>query len=436
MPVEAPERLGARELRRRYSGLRSLWRASACSLTGTEAYDVVLLLLTTAAFGSVLSVGLLGIALRLSPVLIGPLVSTVLDRHPRQRAEFVRNASAARGVLVAVFAVVLWLSPGATPLLYTVIVLVSALDAVFLAGMRASMPRLFTGDSHADRAATGSRLAAANSMLITQWSAMQVLVPPVTVALLDLVDPVVIIALNAVTFLLSYGLLIGYVRAVRASYDAAAGDGVGPARQSYWTSLGTGFGTAFRDPVTRWVLLIAAVGQGIMFALLLALPTLADQRGLGTWTVGVGLAALALGALAGARFAARLAGATGQARMLLADPLLRMLSLLAFALAGHAVIALLGCLLMGLTAGASNVARTTLIQRRFADALLGRVLMIAGVSNQVLMPVMPLLWDGSRRELGVAGGFGVLCGLLAVVTLAAGTSAGLRALLRGREQPR
>lgn len=410
------------ELRRRWPGLRPLWRANACSLTGTETYDLVLLMFTTPAYAEVLAVGPLGLALRLGPAVLGPIVSAALDRRPRNRARFIRYITLARALLVAVFAASLYALPGVSLVLYALILAISTLDAIFLAGVRATVPRLFTSDPQK------SHLAGANSMLISQWTTIQIAVPSAAVVLLEVVDPTVVVLATSALFILSYTQLASYVKAVEATYTGTTTE---QAKPGLWVSLRTGVTTVWADAVSRAVLVMTSVGQGVMFTLLMALPVVASARGLGGWAVGVGLGTLSAGALVGAKLGGRLVDQGLQVRMLVADPLLRVASLVIFALAAHPVPMLGACLLMGFTAGGANVAKTSLLQNRFHDDVLGRVLVLAAVVNQALMPVMPVVWDAARQRLGLAGGFGVMAGALVVAVVAALFSSRLRDLLRG-----
>ena len=421
MTTETLDRLRPRDLRREHPGLRSLWQASAFSLTGSEAYDATLLLLTTSAFGTVLSVGPLGLALRLGPLLLAPVAGAMLDRRPQRRARIARNTTLVRAVLVLGFAAAVLFGRTVSLALYAMIVAIETLDTVFLAGVRATMPRLLgSGQS--------GRRAAANAMLTSEWSAIQIVIPPLTVALVGVVRPSVVFATDAVTFTLAFLLLGRYVSETESSYQDMPPDPPGmpaAAKPGYLESLRSGFAEAWRDPVTRAALALAAVGQGIMFTLLLALPIIAQGDRFPKWTIGAGLSVLAVGALAGAKLAGKLPSPTAQGRVLILDPLLRIVALLGFAVGGHVAIMLGACLLTGVAAGVSNVARLALIQGRFGEGVLGRVMVLTGVATQALMPVLPLIWNDVRQMVGLKDAFLVLAAVLLATTLLAITTSPL-----------
>lgn len=377
----------ARGHRRGNPGLRSLWWASGCSLTGSEAYDATLLMLTTSAYGAVISVGGLALALRITPVVLTPLAAAVLDHRPSRRAARVRAITLVSAALVASFTAVLHSAPSAHALLYVLIALIAALDAIFLAGVRAGLPRLFTADDPAH----SQLLAKANSSLIVQWAALQIIVPVITIAIMSLVSLTIILVVDAISFIGSYFLLSRFVAEVERSY--IANDAPAPLQRHYVSDLRQGFSVGLRDRVTRTVLVTAAITQGVMFTFLLALPTIAAACQLPRWSVGLSLCLLATGALIGGRISRKCSIERSLLRLLLLDPIMRLASLVLLLFAHVAVAAFLACLLIGLPAGFSNVARTTLIQQRFTDALLGRVITLAGVSNQILMPLLPLMWQ-------------------------------------------
>lgn len=417
MTTASLERPRPRDLRREHAGLRALWQASACSLTGSEAYDATLLLLTTSAYGSVLAVGPLGLALRIGPLLLAPAAAVLLDRRPGRKARLARSTTLFRAVLVLGFAAAVPLGGSVSLALYGIIVAIETLDTVFLAGVRATIPRLLADD-------TGGRRRVANSMLTSQWSAIQIVVPSLTIALVGIVRPSLVFITDAVTFTLAFFLLGRYVRDVEATYDESPPEATDTTKPSYLESLRDGFIGAWRDPITRAGLVLAAVGQGIMFTLLLALPVIAQADGFPKWTVGVGLSTLAVGALVGARLAAKLTVAEG--RILVLDPLVRILGLLGFAVGGHVAIILAACLVTGVAVGVSSVARLTLIQGRFGEGALGRVMTLAGVSTQALMPVLPWVWDGTRHTVGPHLAFLILAGVLLATAVVAMVTSPLR----------
>jgi MFS family permease len=407
-----------RKLLRTYPALGSLWRANGFSLVGDEAYDVVLLLLTTAPFGAVLSVGWLGVTMTLAALVASPLAGAILDRYPARRGRFMRGADIIRAVLVAVFALVLYRSPRASLPIYLLITAVTFLGVGFTAAARASIPRIFTGSGRLS-GNTSAELAGANSMFIAQSTAIQIVAPPLFAVLAGIVRPPLIIFFDALTFLASFTLLRGYVRAVAGSYasDEAPASlgatGSGPFHR-LWREVREGLSIVNGDRTARVVIFASAIGGGVGFAVLLSLPTLVTGRGLGNWAVGIGLGAVACGAYLGSKSGNRFLTERWRLRVIVLDPLLRAATLVVIAATGNAPAILGSLFVLGASSGASNVARLTVVQSRFDDAVLGRVMSLYVLANQILMPVMPFVWVTLQQRYGLTVSYLVLAALFAL----------------------
>ena len=392
----AARRTSRRALWRRRP-LRSLLVSNGASLAGSEAYDFTLLMLTTAAYGSMLSIAWLGVALRLAPIVISPIAGVLFDREPRRRANYARLADLIRAGLLGVLGLLLIRGELGGPLPYVLIAFAAGLDAVFMAGVRSSLPRLFRSDDE-----SRALLASTNSLIVTQWTFVQIVMPPLTVVLLRFFAPSTIILLNAATFLVSYGLLRTYAGAVNRTYDEARNESASePERQeagglrAFWDQFSAGMRVAFASPIPRTILLLAAVGQGMLFAAMLAIPSVVDDRGWSNWLVGASFATIAVGGLIGSIVASDISTPRDQLRWLIVDSIMRVVAIGMFAVSSRPIL-LIGALILGLAAGLSSVVRVSYIQGYFTDDVLARVFVTMSIVGQSLMPVMPIAYAALR----------------------------------------
>jgi len=416
MTTTSPPQVGIRQ----DPAFRQLWRAQGFSLVGSEAYDFTLLLLTTAAYGAVLSIGWLGAALTAGALLLGPVFATVQDRMPRRRGDIMRAADLARAGLTLPACLVLAFDVGPAVTIYGIVVASTVLDVVFQSTLRASLPRLVgdgEGDGGGDPAAL---LSQANASLISQWSIVQVAIPPLFALVLTVVDPWAVVLFNGVTFLASGLILRGYAARVEATYgDQGDGSRVHeplPSDRSspafgFWSNAVDGARIVLRDRCVAHLLGAYAVANALTFAVLLSVPTLLQDGGSGNLLVGICLAGLSLGSFAGARWGGRVRGVTAQMTVVVADPFVRALALVCIAVAGDRAVVVAPLFVLGACIGLSNVVRLSFVQGRFADSAMGRVMSAYAVANQLLLPVAALGWTLASRWAGVEGSYAVLGGV-------------------------
>jgi hypothetical protein len=434
------ERMASGEPPSRAAGpLRSLWCANALSLTGGEGYEITLLLLASAAYGHVLSVGWLGVAFTLPAILVSPLVGAWLDRARAGRGHAMRAADLARAVLATSIALLLLHAPGAALPVYLGAAAITVFDVVFSTALRASLPGLLGGGGPPG----AQRLTAANSVLTTQTTMAQVVAPPLFVFALQYLSPVTVVLLNAATYLASYVLLRRYAMAVTAAAADRArptgpatgsADGARPTSPAtapgYLALLRDGFSVIRRDAVAPVVLVAYAITAGVGFALLLSVPQLVLDRGLPALTVGLAFSVLAGGALAGARLARRRFLARRPVSVLVADPLVRATVVVGLAMTANAATVVAGFLVIGVCAGIANVSRVTMIQLRFDDAVQGRAMSSYLLAHQILMPITPVLWTAVAVAYGVAASYLAVAGLFVTASLVLVSSRGIRAEAR------
>ena len=397
----------ARQLRRRHPALRSVWWGAGFALVGTEVFEILVLMLTAVAYGAVLSVGALGFALRIMPLLLAPVITAALDRRPEQRAGFARLTVLARAAGIGLFGLALYTGAAPTWMLYVLVGTVAALDAAYLSATRATLPRLLRDETEP------SALGRANSMLVVQWNTVQVLVPPVVIWILQLIGVEATTGIAVTALLVAFALLGHYVRAHRAGGGPAGAtdkpQGPGPLA-AFWQRLASGFRSIRGNAVARTVVVTSAAAQGAVFTFSVAVPQVVGTTDV-TVPVGLVLSALAVGSIFGARWAARLEAHREQLTALLLTTAVLGTCLLGVALSQLLAVVAAAALVMGACAGVAAVARATLLQRAFREEQLGGVFVSAMVLGQVLMPFLPQVWETVADSAAIGWAFACLAAL-------------------------
>ena len=351
---------------------RLLWSARAVSHLGDSLGLVALMLHVAQTTGQALAVAALLLAGDFAPALLGPLTGTVADRLDRRRVMV--GCELVQGALVV--AVALWLP--SLPLLLGLVGLRAVAGQVFQPASRAAVPAVVAeGD-----------LERANAAVGVATNGGETLGPLVAALLLPVLEVRGVLLVDAASFLVSAALL-GFLPAL-----PGPGRGPGP-RPSFLADAAGGLRYLRGQAVVRvvalgYVAVVACTGIDDVALVFLATGTF----GAGEAAVGLLLAAVGIGLLAGYALLARTGGrlldrgttpihrGTTPAVPRTPPPATGLL------LAGFAVSSA-GNLLTGLTRAvaaafavqavrglgiaAMDVAATTLVQRTVPPGLQGRV---------------------------------------------------------------
>jgi MFS family permease len=330
--------------------LRLLWTARAVSFLGDSLALVALMLHVAATTGQALAVAVLLLAGDFAPALLGPVAGTVADRLER-RAVMV-GCELVQGALVV--AVALWLP--SLPLLLVLVGLRALAAQVFQPASRAAVPALV---AEAD-------LARANAAVGVATNGGETLGPLVAALLLPVLEVRGVLLVDAATFLVSAALL---------AFLPAMGTTPGLGRQaSFLADARAGLGYVWAEPTVRAVIggYVAIVAcNGIDDVALVFLAT--DTLGGGGRAVGLLLAAVGVGLLAGYAVLARARGRLPMTALLLAGFAVSSAGNLLTGLAWAVAAAFVVQAVRGLGIAALDVAATTLLQRIVPARLLGRV---------------------------------------------------------------
>jgi MFS family permease len=370
---------------------RLLWTARAVSFLGDSLSLVALMLHVAGTTGHALAVAALLLAGDFAPALLGPLTGTVADRLDRRRVMVAGEL--VQGALVVVIA--LWLP--SLPLLLVLVGLRAVAGQVVQPASRAAVPAVVPAPD----------LERANAAVGVASNGGETLGPLVAAVALPLLDVRGVLLLDAATFAASAVLL--------ALLPGMPGDGPGRHRASFLADAGTGLRYLWRERTVRAVALgyLAIVAcNGVDDVALVFLAT--DTLGGGAGAVGLLLAAVGIGLLAGYALLARSRRRVAMPALLLAGFAVSSAGNLLTGLAWAVAAAFALQAVRGLGIAALDVAATTLVQRIVPAGLLGRVFGTLyggiGVAAAVAYLLGGLLLDrtGPRTAFVTAGAAGLL----------------------------
>jgi MFS family permease len=330
---------------------RLLWSARAVSFLGDSLGLVALMLHVAGTTGQALAVAFLLLAGDFLPALAGPLAGTVADRLDRRRVMV--GCELVQGALVVVTA--LWLPP--LPLLLVLVGLRALAGQVFQPASRAAVPAVVPGRD----------LERANAAVGVATNGGETLGPLVAALLLPVLDVRGVLLVDAAAFGVS-AVVLGFLPALPG---AAPDDGRGP---SFLADARAGLRYLGGQATVRAVALgyFAIVAcNGIDDVALVFLAT--DTLGAGEAAVGLLLAAVGIGLLAGYALLARTRGRVPMPALLLAGFAVSSAGNLLTGLAWAVAAAFAVQAVRGLGIAALDVAATTLVQRTVPPHLLGRV---------------------------------------------------------------
>ncbi|GCE78357.1 MFS transporter [Cellulomonas biazotea] len=317
----------------------------------TQAAGLAWLVLSLS--GRAVDLGLVTTAAML-PILVGAApAGALVDRFDRRRLLLVTQVLLLSiGVLLAVLT--------ATGVVEVWMVLVVAFVSGTVAAVDGPARQVFVLDLVGPE-----RLASAVSLYEVVMNAARVIGPSVGGVLLALVGPAACFAFNASTYLLPLGVLV----ALRAGGTRQVRHAPGTPTVSFRA----GMAYAFRHPVIRACLLLAAAST-MIFNQGVLVPVLAtDALGLPPQGFGALMAAFGLGALPGA-IAAAGGGEAPSGRLVAALSFATGVAILPLGLAPGFAVALVAAAVLGFVSIWFVAAANTLVQLTSAPHLRGRVM--------------------------------------------------------------
>ncbi|WP_040339878.1 MFS transporter [Candidatus Blastococcus massiliensis] len=381
----------------RHHDFRQLWAAETVSQVGTQ---ITLLALPVLAVGVLdatpLEMGVL-VALETAAFLvIGLPAGAWVDRWRRKRVLMVNDL--VRAAALASLPVAHLLDALALPQLFVVAAVTGTATVFFDVAYQSYLPTLVARDQIVD----------GNGKLEASRAVAQVAGPGLTGVLLRFLGPPLLIAANALTFLLS-AFFIARIRHVDVVPDRST-------RRRLRTEIAEGLSFVLRHPLLRRI--VACTGTANLFhSMSTALLVLFALRTLGIpeSTLGLVLSAGAAGGLVGAVTAARFARLVGEGRAIPLSALLLLpfAALTPLAAVGPAELLLVvGMFGYSWAVVAYNVVQVSFRQRLCPPELLGRMnasvrflvfgtMPLGGLLGGVLgtwIGVVPTLWIAAAGQ--------------------------------------
>lgn len=334
---------------------RSLWLAQVISLTGDWFNTIASVIIVNRYASSGLAVGGLFLARALPPFLLGPIAGVIADRFDRRNVLILSDVL--RAGIVLCFLLIdrpedLWL-------LYVLTVLQFSVSSFFEPARAALVPSLVRSDE----------LLTANTLASITWSAMLTLGGAIGGLTASLFGVQVSLIVDALTFLVSAGLVL----TVRGPFQAKTVQ----ALESGWQNFVDGMNYVRKDLDVGVVTLVKALGQVGSFDIIAALYAshVFREGQEGATTLGLMFTAFGVGAVIGPLISNRfgeshtvwLRGA------ILAGFVCMPLAWLIVGTAPTLPVALVGCVLRGAGGSINWTYSDVLLQMTVPNHLLGRV---------------------------------------------------------------
>ena len=272
---------------------RGLWFAQVLSYAGDQFAQVAIAVLVYHRTGSALLTALAYALTYLPPIAGGPLLAGLADLFPRRRVMIVCDL--ARAGLVSLMAIPSMPFAGLCGLLFLTVLL----GAPFSSARSALLPDVLPGDKFVVGSAIGN----------ISFQASQILGFVAGAAVVTVLDPYRTLATDALTFALSALIVAGWVRHRRSPHREPG------KRPSLWSVSREGLTTVFGNPVLRTLLLFGWLAGFCIVPEGLAAPYAHSLHG-NALTVGLLMAAMPVGVVAGSFAFGRLFTPSGRIRMM------------------------------------------------------------------------------------------------------------------------
>ena len=272
---------------------RGLWFAQVLSYAGDQFAQVAIAVLVYHRTGSALLTALAYALTYLPPIAGGPLLAGLADLFPRRRVMIVCDL--ARAGLVSLMAIPSMPFAGLCGLLFLTVLL----GAPFSSARSALLPDVLPGDKFVVGSAIGN----------ISFQASQILGFVAGAAVVTVLDPYRTLATDALTFALSALIVAGWVRHRRSPHREPG------KRPSLWSVSREGVATVFGNPVLRTLLLFGWLAGFCIVPEGLAAPYAHSLHG-NALTVGLLMAAMPVGVVAGSFAFGRLFTPSGRIRMM------------------------------------------------------------------------------------------------------------------------
>jgi MFS family permease len=387
----------------RHRDFRIVWLGETVSMLGDQFYLVALPWLALELTGSSLALGLVLMAAaipRAALMLVGGALS---DRYePRG---IMIASSAARAVLVALLAVLVWTDALQMWHLYVLGAGFGTADAFFQPAALALVPRLVHPE----------RLEASNALVMGSMAVTGMIGPALAGVAIAAAGSALGFGIDAATFAFAVITLLLVRRPAPKTIDSRNRDSSGRT----FASIVEGLRYARRDAQIRTILLaVAVINLVVVGPFFVGLPAVVVHFGGGPMAYGIVLSAWGGAALIGAIAAGTLGTRLQMSAVVPGTSVAMALALILIAFAPNVWATALAAVPLGAAIGVLQVSGMAWLQRRSDPALLGRVMSLVMFSVMGLTPLSYAV-AGGVAESGSAQlflGAGAAMTLLAAMT--------------------
>jgi len=400
----------ARLLRNR--NFLSLWAGQSVSLIGSSVSFIGLPLVAVLILHvSPFQLGLISAVEVLPPVVVGPFVGPVVDRHSRHRLMIISDVG--RAALLATIPIAVVIGMLTLWIMVVVAFLVGILTALFNVAFQAFLPNLVTTE----------QLGEGNAKLSASQSASELTGPGIAAGLIALGGSSAAVAADALSYVVSAYFLLR-IKVRDTGYGRSVVDDQSRQLSAFWREIQVGFSLLRRDAVLMTVTRSNAIFnfcaqiQSAVYFLFLT-----KDLHFGPSMISLVFTAAGVIGLLSAFGCNRLAARIGFGRLLIIGQLIMALGGALLALAQGSTLEAAtfitggeGCIGIGLTL--FGVGYTTLFQLRTEDEVRGRIIGAARFITAASVPFAAI----------IAGVIGSFFGLrTALIVGAAGMALGLAA---------
>jgi predicted MFS family arabinose efflux permease len=339
----------------RIRDFRLLWSGSVVSMLGSWLLILAIPAHVFEVTGSLRATGLTLAAEYLPALVLGPVAGVCADRWDRRRLMILTGLLRAGAVTVMLTG----LAPGRYWILYAALAIENAGGALYVPALQARTPAIV---------GTGTDLSSANSLNALASGTMQVVGGPLGGVLLTVVGVRWLICADAISYLVAAG---ANALTTPARRESARGrlDG-----RAVLRDLADGIRALRADATARRLLPVTVVFLAANASLSALLIPFGIERLGGTEHLGILLAALGAGVLAGAPVLRVLLSRTAVRTMLTATLALTAASYFLLFTSSSLARALPAAAAVGMLGTMSAVIPLTAVQRAIPDAVLGRVI--------------------------------------------------------------
>jgi MFS transporter, DHA3 family, macrolide efflux protein len=371
--------------------VRTLWLAQLISQSGDIIFELAVFWLVASTAGSLLYVGLLGVAVFLPQVVVGPFAGVWVDRTNRGR--LVLTATFLQGVVTAVISLLFVTGHLYFVLLFALVFALGALAQFVRTATEAVLPVLLPKEDLAPANALFALSSPLNQLASLAFGG-------VVIALLGVAVPIIY---DSVTFFVAAALLLTILPTLAAASARRAGEGAGGRPPSFVKDLREGVRYVRSQGYLFQVLISGLLANffAVVIIILLA-PYARTVLSAGAATYGLLLAGFAVGSLVGVVATGRMNLRSKVGTSMIVALIVAGAGFCALGLVHSVLLALPLMFVIGVAIPFANIPLQAMVQARVPNQLLGRVGAVLAAGVGLAQPVASVFAGGAAQVIGIA----------------------------------